>query len=353
MAHCCCYYDSDAPSMLLGDTRNVGSWWEAAGMATMTRAEVQALDRLLRGQKDVVSRAQALTGMTEAALRHRLRPGGPWRIVLPGIYLATSGLPTIGQREMATLLYGGPGSAITGSAALERRGIRVPHSEVIDVLVPVSRRRQSVGFVRVQRTGRMPGRVWVTDGLRYAPVARSVADAVRGLTDQRAIRAVVADAVQSGRCPLRELAAELASGPKTGSGGLRVALAEVADGVRSVVEGDLRALIRSARLPTPLYNPYLFVAKSFLAQPDVWWPDAGVAGEVDSREWHLSPDDWDRTLSRHARMSAHGIIVLHFTPRRIRTEPAAVVSDLRRALDSGRRRPPLQIRTVPVRLGPN
>lgn len=92
---------------------------------------------------------------------------------------------------------------------------------------------------------------------------------------------------------------------------------------------------------------------SFLAQPDVWWPDAGVDCEVDSREWHLSPDGWDGTLARHARMSAHGIIVLHFTPRRIRTEPAAVVSDLRQALDSGRRRSPLPIRTVPVRLGTN
>jgi hypothetical protein len=317
-------------------------------MATMTGAGVQALDRLLWAQKDVLSRAQALTGMTEAALRHRLRPGGSWRIVLPGVYLATAGLPTIGQREMAALLYCGPGSAITGSAALERRGIRVPHSEVIDVLVPVSRRRQSVSFVRVQRTSRMPGRVWLTDGLRYAPVARSVADAVRDLTDQRAIRAVVAGAVQGGHCPLRELAAELASGPKRGSGGLRFALAEAAEGVRSVVEADLRALIKSARLPTPLYNPSLFVGDSFLARPDVWWPDAGVACEVDSREWHLSPDEWDRTLSRHARMSAHGIIVLHYTPRRIRTESAAVVSDLRRAIDSGRRRPRLQIRTVPV-----
>jgi hypothetical protein len=322
-------------------------------MATMTGPGVQALDKLLWAQKNVLSRAQALTAISEAALRHRLRSGGPWRIVLPGIYLATAGLPTIGQREMAALLYCGPGSAITGSAALERRGIRVPHSEVIDVLVPVARRRRSAGFVRVQRTGRMPGRVWVTDGLRYAPVARSVADAVRELADQRAIRAVVADAIQRGRCPLRELAAELASGPKRGSGGFRVALAEVMDGVRSVVEADLRGLIRSARLPTPLYNPHLFVGDSFLARPDVWWPDAGVACEVDSREWHLSPDDWDRTLSRHARMSAHGIIVLHFTPRRIRTESAAVVADLRRAIDSGRRRPPLQIRTVPVRLAQN
>ncbi len=82
------------------------------------------LGKLLLAQNDVLSRAQALDGgMTEAALRHRLRPGGAWRIVLPGIYLATAGLPTVGQREMAALLYCGPCSVITGPAALNRHGV--------------------------------------------------------------------------------------------------------------------------------------------------------------------------------------------------------------------------------------
>jgi hypothetical protein len=71
-----------------------------------------------------------------------------------------------------------------------------------------------------------------------------------------------------------------------------------------------------------------------------------VAAEVDSREWHLSPYDWDRTLARHARMSSHGILVLHFTPRRIRSEPLSVAADVRAALDSVCDRPPLPIRAL-------
>jgi hypothetical protein len=98
----------------------------------------------------------------------------------------------------------------------------------------------------------MPGKPWLSDGIRYAPAARSVADTVRELADLRLIRAVVADAVQRGRCSVPELSAELGSGPTRGSGGFRLALAEVADGVRSVVEGDLRTLIKKARLPAPL-----------------------------------------------------------------------------------------------------
>jgi hypothetical protein len=63
----------------------------------------------------------------------------------------------------------------------------------------------------------------------------------------------------------------------------------------------LHALIKRAGLPMPLFSARLFAGQDFLAVPDCWWPDAGVAAEVDSREWHLSPRDWENTLARPAR----------------------------------------------------
>ena len=46
-----------------------------------------ALAKTLDAQQYVISRAQALAcGLTIGALRHRTRPGGPWRILLPGVY---------------------------------------------------------------------------------------------------------------------------------------------------------------------------------------------------------------------------------------------------------------------------
>ena len=96
-------------------------------------------------------------------------------------------------------------------------------------------------------------------------------------------------------------------------------------------------------------NPRLYAGDSFIAEPDAWWTDAGVAGEVESREWHLSPRDWERTLARDARMSAYGIIVLHFPPQRLRTEPQAVAAEIRSALGAGRSRGPLDIRALPAR----
>ncbi len=309
----------------------------------------RAVSKLFRQQGDLITRSQSLSiGLTEGALRQRLGPTGQWRVVLPGIYLSHKGELAIGQLEIAAVLYAGRDCVITGPAALRRMGVRVPLSRSIDVLIPATTRRLSTAFVQVHRTNRMPARPWSLDGLRWAPPARAAADAVRGEIAQRDVRAIVADAVQQGKCTVEQLAVELRAGPKQGSSSLRAALEEVADGIASVAEGDFRKLIKNGGLPTPMYNPELYVGEAFIARPDAWWPRAGVAAEVDSREWHLSPAAWERTQARHDRMSAHGILVLHYAPRRIRSELRAVMAELRAAIEAGQRRPALAVRTVPA-----
>jgi hypothetical protein len=207
------------------------------------------LEVTLRAQGNVISRQQAYDcGMTRSALAHRLRPDGPWQRVLPSIYLAQTGTPNAAQREMAALLHAGPGSVLTGQAALYGLGL------------------------------------------------------------------------------------------------LRQTLDEVADGIRSIAEAEFRELIERARLPMPMFNARLFTPDgAFIAAPDAWWADAGVAAEVDSKEWHLRPADWEQTLRRHAEMSSHGILVLHFTPGQIRTDPTTVIAAIADTLRAGRARPPLLI----------
>jgi hypothetical protein len=304
----------------------------------------QALARILRAQDNVISRRQALAcGLTSDAVVHRIRPGGPWQRLLNGIYLAQTGPPAVVQKEMAALLHGGPGSVLTGAAALRGLGLTTAEPQAFDVLVPLSRRPGSVAFVVTHRTARMPR--LIREGQRcYALAPRALADAARGLTDLGEVRALIAGAVQRHGCPLHALTVELAEGPTRNSARLRQVLAEVAAGVRSGSEAEFRDLIMRARLPIPMFNARLFAADgSLIAVPDAWWPDAGVAGEVDSREWHLSPDDWQRTMRRHAKMSAHGILVLHFTPSQIRSSPVAVAATIADTLRAGRGRAALTI----------
>jgi len=293
-----------------------------------------------------VSRAEALRGgLTDRQVRYRIRPGGPWQQLLPGVYLTVTGTPTRRQLEIAALRFAGRGSAITGLAALRRSGVRVPDHNVITVLVRRGRTRVDQAFVRVRPTTRMPESVLVDGPVQFTMVARAIADAAREVPSFRDFRALLADSVQRRRCKIDVLARELAGTPRKQSSWLRRALAEVADGVRSVAEGDLRDLIIRAGLPRPMFNARLSVGEEFLGTPDAWWPDAGVAAEVDSREWHLSPDDWERTLARHARMGRYGIVVLHFTPGQIRAKPGQVVTDIRAALLAGR---PLGVRARPA-----
>ena len=310
---------------------------------------IDGLGELLDQQFSVVSRGQLLTlGMTDNAMQYRVRRGGPWQALLPGVYMGLTGAPNLPQKEVAALLYAGPDSLVTGPVALLHSGIQCGSDlETIDVLVPAGRQRHSVGFVRLHRTRRIPDRISSSGPIRFAPVARAVADTVLRLTSLRDVRAVIADAVQHDRCTVGELATELGAGPIQGSAMFRSVLAEVADGVRSAAEGDMRDLIRTARLPTPLFNPSLYDGGIFIAKPDAWWPEAGVAAEADSREWHLSPADWERTMSRHNRMWAVGIIPLHFSPSQIRREPAMVIRRIKDALERGLQRPPLPVRTIP------
>ena len=89
------------------------------------------------------------------------------------------------------------------------------------------------------------------------------------------VRAVVGEAVQTGRCDLASLISELNKGPSTGSRALRMALGEVGDGIRSAAEADLRTLINGSDLERPMYNATLYAADgTFLGIADGWWARA-------------------------------------------------------------------------------
>src|ERR1022692_2323495 len=175
----------------------------------LTRPKAAALRRALAGQYGVISRRQGFAGgFARAPPDHRIRAGGPWQRILPGVYLTVTGTPTADQRDMAALLYAGPGSVITAAASLRRHGLRVPDTKIIDVLVPAKRRPASIRFVRIHRTTRLPA-AYRSGGVEFTAPVRAVADAVRGLAALPEARAVVAGAVQRGRCTVADLADEL------------------------------------------------------------------------------------------------------------------------------------------------
>jgi hypothetical protein len=311
------------------------------------RGQRDPVAKLLEKQYGLLSSRQATTlGVGIGAIKYRIQPGGPWQRLFPGVYLTTPGEPTAEQQDMAALLYAGDRSLVTGRAALRRYGILPATTSIIDVLVPATSTRADLGYVRIHRTRRMPVRFLTQGPIRITTIPRAVTDAALGTTSIRDMRAIVARGVDRGRCKPEDLAAELGRSRLRNGAMLRSVIADVARGIRSAPEGDLMDLVDRSELPQPVYNPSLYIGSVFLAKPDAWWEAFGVAAEVDSRQYHFDEADWESTMQRHDRMTAAGIKVLHFTPRRIRTQPDQVVAIIADTLRTGT--PIAGLRTVPL-----
>lgn len=299
------------------------------------------MDARIATGRGVITRSDLLAlGMPPVAIGRMTATDGPWQRLLPGTYLAHRGTATETERARAALAYAGARAVLSGPVALRMRGFRAGTTDPrVHVLVPHALRCQSTGFVVTERTRRPPVPTMVR-GLPVAPVARAVVDAGRWSEDGRATLAMVAEAVQREKCSPAELLAELTAATRRRTAALRAAMGPVVAGARSVAEADGRDLVLRARLPEPAWNVDLSAPDgTFLARPDGWWDDLGVAWQIDSREFHLAPADWERTLRAHAALTSYGVLVVHTLPSQLTREPAAVASDLRRTLAAAATRP--------------
>lgn len=299
-----------------------------------------SLDRAPQTEHRLVTRQQALAaGMSPAAIRHQLATTRHWTYALRGVYAMQSGGLTTPQRWAAALAYGGEHALLGGPTAAALHGLRaVPRTNQVHLLLPHRVRRTCNGFVVVRRSLQMP-EPWLADEWRAVPVARAVVDSCRGMTRIGDVRALLAESVQRRRTTVAALCHELDLGAKNGSRLARAVLEEVADGIRSASEGQARDIVLASSLPSPIWNADLFTIEGeWLCCTDGWWTEAGMALEVDSKRWHLSPESWQATQERHARMTSYGILVVHVAPHRLAEDSRSVTTELVRCYQTGRDR---------------
>ncbi|QBJ96696.1 hypothetical protein ERC79_12485 [Rhodococcus sp. ABRD24] len=316
-----------------------------------TRWTSERVGELRRFAECGVVRVRDLTaaGMSGSAISFRCRPDGPWQRLLPGLVLLHNGVPTRRERRTAALIYCGPDAMLTGRSALAEHGYSSAESFAdVHILIPHERRTHSAGFVVVERTTRLPAPV-VRGGLACSPLPRALLDAARRCSTTRSARALIAEAVQRGDVTPATLARELDAGSRRGSALPRKVLEEVSANVHSVAEADARALWQRSGLPTMYFNREIEDgAGAFIAMPDGWIDDVALAWEIDSLDWHLSPDEYEATLARRARMQSAGIIVLAVIPRQLRATPGRALANLRAHYELARSRPRPDLRMRPL-----
>jgi hypothetical protein len=283
-------------------------------------------------------------GVSDKMIWERCRPGRTWRRLLPGVVSLRNGEPTWLQQVEAALRYARRGAMITGLAAARLHGLRrIPPTDRVHLLVADDKQPATYGFVMVERTKRLP-EPQHRSGFPVAPITRAVLDGTRRLLDQGDVDALIAEAVQRGLTTPQQLADELTTGSRRGASRPRTAIRAMLAGARSKAEADAHRIVSASRLPQPRWNPTLTAPDgNRLPTPDGWFDDVALAWEIDSLEFHLSPDDYSRTLRRHATMTGAGIVVLHTLPSRLVREPAAVLRELGAAYAQAalRPRPPI------------
>lgn len=311
-------------------------------MPRAARVDLTALNALASAQNNCVLLSQLHElGVPGSTVAYRTRPtGGPWRRLLPGTVLLHRGTPTPDELATAGLLYAGDGAMLTGLTSLRLQGLRrLPPTGQVHVLIPDERRRASTGFVVCERTRRMPAQ-HDARAMACAPLSRALVDASRHLEVLSTVRAMTAEAVQRRLCKEQDLLDEIRLGQRRRTAGIRLVGHEIVGGIRSAMEAGVRQFLLDAGFPPALWNhDILTSAGELIGCPDAWFDDVGLALEVDSREWHLDPQGWERTQAKRARFARFGIPTLPITPKRFYLERGDLAADIHGALRQARANP--------------
>ncbi|MFE9254627.1 hypothetical protein [Streptomyces sp. NPDC006879] len=333
------------------------------GQSPTSAASPRTLHHLRDVPRQVLSTSQLRAhGISAALTSERCRPGGPWQQVLPGVFLLHPGPPTSEERLHAVLLYAGRPSdtlvppqpsyrdaVISGLAALTLHGLvsapPLPSLDRIDVLVPHARRTRSTGCAHLVRTHAMPVPQDVT-GLPVAPVARALADAVGQLPDAGTVRRLLTEAVRGGHCEAAVVVRELTQARLLHLPHVVDAVDSLLEEGRAIAEDRLYDLVRTHGLPDPLWNVDLRLPGGpHLGGVDAFWPDQGVAVELDTRGGDhgagaTGQEQWSEVARKREHLERSGITVVHLTPRKLREAPEQQVAVLGTALAEAAERDP-------------
>lgn len=292
----------------------------------------------------VVTAAQLRQAGVDRTVVSRLVRQGRWTQLWRGTYLV-DGQPSPLALAHAAVGHAAPPAGaeglrpvVTGLAGAAAAGLRwVPSSSRVQVLVGKDVQRRSNEHVLVRRAHDLADvPTWRWGGLAVARPGRLVVDGARECRSLRDVRGLVLGAVADRRTTAEEVLELLERGAVGGTAWCRRAARDAADGAASPPEAELADDLRGCGHPFYV-NADLHVRGRFIARCDVYLVGTGVGGEMDSQEWHGEAEQLDATLMRHELAQHHGLTLVHVTPARFRSDPAAFTARLVRAVAEQRR----------------
>jgi hypothetical protein len=280
--------------------------------------------KLAERQWGLVTRAQLKrSGFGDATISRWVRTGRLQRLY-PRVYVVGHRVLTTEGRLVASLLYAGPGAALSHASAANWWGLLSHLPRSIHVCAP--QRRRWVPGVYVHRTRRIE-RVRHR-GLPVTPVARTLLD-FASVAPLESLRRAIAEADYLRLLSFDEIDAVLGRG-RPGSAALGRALRRHRPQyarTRSPLEDRFLDLCEKHGIPLPEVN-----VKALGFEVDALWQEQRVIVELDGQAAHGTTPAVARDRDRELRLRAAGFVVLRYSWHQVTMQPALVAADLRREL---------------------
>jgi very-short-patch-repair endonuclease len=297
-------------------------------MLPMADVGVAGARDMLRLQRGVLTRAQALdAGLTDKAIAVMLR-SGRWQRLHTGVYATFSGEPPRDAKLWAAVLRAGPAAALSHQTAAELYGLLTVPAPMIHVTVPSGSQITRPHGVVVHYSGRLersrhpvltPPRTRVED---------SVLDMIETCTPMDEAVSLILRATASRRTTPDRILAALGQRPKMRCrAGLLQALGAAADGVHSLLEFRyVHRVERPHGLPAARrQNPVRRDGRS--QYQDVRYEDYALVVELDGRAAH---PEWFRwaDIRRDNATAVAGQVTLRYGWEDVTQRPCQTAAEV-------------------------
>jgi very-short-patch-repair endonuclease len=282
----------------------------------------RAIERLASRQFGAFARKQALElGVTRREIDGRVADG-TWPIVLPGVHTVAVVASSPPQAAMAAALWSAPDGLVSFQTAAVLWRFEAITCPGVGSLLPEGRNLRSTK-VRVHHTGDvLPADIARRGPIPITSALRTAID-LAAVVDVDTLEVAIESALRRGLFTVGQLrwrADALMGTGRPGSSALRELLARRNFGATdSSWEVRTEQVLVAAGFPAPTRQYRIKAGGKEVARVDLAYPEARVALEYDSDQWHSGTSRRHKDAARRNRLRALGWTVLEVTPAQLRT----------------------------------
>lgn len=295
---------------------------------------MEKVDAIASAQHGVVTTRQLLDAGASSAGISRATGRGRLVRVHRSVYRVAGAPATWRQAVMAAVLAGAPHAFASHRTGIALSGLPRTRGGIVEIVSEQHQRLQGSQVVSHRTLDLAVGDQWRVDGIPVTGIDRSLIDVGRYWPPSR-VGSLLDEAVRARLTTYERFVSRVHALARPGRNGIGVARQVLAD--RGMDDGwafekAMRRALRRHGLPAPTREwPVETPVKRYFV--DFGYPAANLGIECDSSMWHTLPYQFEADLVRQNAIVGEGVLLLRYTPSRLRDDEDAVIAEISRHLE--------------------